>query len=60
MCLANICMLLVSRPVWRPSLSTIVLGRHATGTRTAEQYGRVWGPSLVAVVFCRRSVLAIL
>eukprot|EP00957_Ditylum_brightwellii_P177190 13497764-Ditylum_brightwellii.AAC.1 len=59
MCLANICTLLVSRPVRRPSLSTIVLGRRATNTRTAEQYGRVWGLSLVAVVFCRRSRLAV-
>eukprot|EP00957_Ditylum_brightwellii_P011268 852220-Ditylum_brightwellii.AAC.1 len=59
MCSADMCMLLVSRPVRGLSLSTIVLGRHTTSTRTAEQYGWVWGPSLVAVVLRRNTALAI-
>eukprot|EP00957_Ditylum_brightwellii_P119389 9108025-Ditylum_brightwellii.AAC.1 len=56
MCSADVCTLLVSRPVQRPSLSTFVLSRHATSTRTVEQCSQVWWPVLVAVVLRRSTV----
>eukprot|EP00957_Ditylum_brightwellii_P154747 11778097-Ditylum_brightwellii.AAC.1 len=60
MCSGDIWMLLVSRPDRWPSLSTIILGRYATSTRTAEQHRRVQGPTLVDVVLRRSTVLGII